>query len=56
MRTKKKNKYSVNLGFLVNNLELEGMHVTEEEKLIFSKILEGKIDTREYLKAVLADR
>ena len=56
MRTKKKNKYSVNLGFIVNNLELEGMHVTEEEKLIFSKILEGKIDTREYLKAVLANR
>lgn len=52
---KKKNigNNNLTLGFLINNLKLEGMNMSKEETLICEKILEGKIDLEEYKKAVL---
>ena len=44
---------NLTIGFLENNLKLEGMQITEEEKLICEGILAGKIDLEEYKKLVL---
>ena len=54
--TKKlKNKYNnLTIKFLENNLKLEGIQITSEEKFICSNILSGKIDLEDYKKAVLS--
>ena len=44
---------NLTIGFLENNLKLEGMQITEEEKLICEDILAGKIDLEEYKKMIL---
>ena len=44
---------NLTIGFLENNLKLEGMQITEEEKLICEDILTGKIDLEEYKKTIL---
>ena len=44
---------NLTIGFLENNLKLEGIYITEEEKLICEDILAGKIDLEEYKKLVL---
>jgi len=44
---------NLTIGFLENNLKLEGMQITEEEKLICEDILAGKIDLEEYKKTII---
>ena len=44
---------NLTIGFLENNLKLEGMQITEEEKQICEDILAGKIDLEEYKKTIL---
>ena len=49
------NKYNnLTIEFLENNLKLEGMKMTSEEKFICRNILSGKIDLEAYKKAVLS--
>ena len=52
---KQSNNYNnLTIEFLENNLKLEGMHMTEEEKYICKNILNGNLDLKEYKKAVLS--
>ena len=49
------NKYNnLTIKFLENNLKLEGMKMTSEEKITCRNILSGKIDLEAYKKAVLS--
>ena len=50
-----KNKYNnLTVDFLENNLKLEGMEITSEERFICNNILSGKIDLNAYKKALLS--